>query len=147
MAYEPYADRDRDLEIEAEPNTGGGIAGQTFLWIAWALAAAFWAAVGTSALGILQAGDNPAMALGGGEADGGGLQWFIIDVVGALILAAALAFGVYRYATRDRRKDPMTERATRAEYDAIEAAGGDDVDIPGPNFTPGRRDSDVEAFR
>jgi hypothetical protein len=144
MAFEPYSDRPRADYVDSDlgPTTSGGVGGQAFLWVAWALAAAFWAAVGTTAVKILQAGDNPAMALGGGEAEGGGLQWFVIDVVGVLILAAAIAFGASRWATRDRRRDAMTERATRAEYDAIEAAGGDE-DLAARNFAPVRRESDI----
>jgi hypothetical protein len=144
MAFEPY-ERDRAYSADDEPTTSGGVGGQVFLWVAWALAAAFWAAVGTTAINILQAGDNPALTLGGGEAEGGGLQWSLMTVIGVVILGAAIAFGAWRYATRDRRKDPMTERATRAEYDAIEAAGGDDDDIPDRNFAPGRREFDVRS--
>lgn len=142
MAYEPYRDRSTsDFDDDVQPTTAGGTAGQVFLWVAWALAAAFWAMVGTTAVHILMAGDNPAMALGGGDAEGGGLQWFSMTVVGVAILGLAIAFGAWRWATRDKRRDPMTERATRAEYDAIERAGGDDDDIPDRHFAPGRRES------
>lgn len=139
MTYEPYVDRRPETEID--PNTSRNVAGKAFLWTAWALAAAFWTAVGTTAFKILGAADNPALNSG----ETGGFGWLVIG--GVALLGLAIAIGAFSFATRDRRKDPMTERATRAEYNAIEAAGGDDVDIPGPDFTPGRRESDIQAFR
>jgi hypothetical protein len=139
MTYEPYADRRREADIE--PITSRNVAGKAFLWTAWALAAAFWTAVGTTGFKILGAADNPA--LNNGET--GGFGWLFIG--GVALSGLAIAFGAFSFATRDRRKDAMTERATRAEYDAIEAAGGDDADIPGPDFTPGRRESDVQTSR
>lgn len=138
MAYEPYVDRGRETDIGT--TTSGGAAGQAFLWVAWALAAAFWTAVGTTAINILGASDNPALKSG----ETGGFGWLVIG--GLALLGVALAFGAYSYATRDRRNDAMTERATRAEYNAIEAAGGDDVEIPGPDFTPRGGESDAQTF-
>lgn len=139
MAYEPYADLSR--ETDTEPTTRRNVAGKAFLWTAWALAAAFWTAVGTTAFKIMGAADNPALNSG----ETGGFGWLVIG--GVALLGLAIAYGAFSFATRDRRKDAMTERATRAEYDAIEAAGGDDIDIPGPDFTPGRRESDAQTFR
>lgn len=37
--------------------------------------------------------------------------------VGALLLAAALVWGVVQYRTRNKANDPLTEAATREEYD------------------------------
>lgn len=37
--------------------------------------------------------------------------------VGALVLLAALVWGMTQYKRRNRANDPITERATRAEYD------------------------------
>lgn len=138
MAFEPYEpERAYTAPADSEPTTSGGVGGQIFLWVAWSLAAAFWAAVGTTAFKILQAADNPAMARGGGEVEGGGLGFLTIDVIGGIIvLGGAIAYGLWRYSTRDRRKDAMTERATRAEYDAIERAGGDDDNIPDVRGAP-----------
>jgi len=36
--------------------------------------------------------------------------------LGALLLLAALVWGVTQYRRRNRANDPITERATRAEY-------------------------------
>ena len=37
--------------------------------------------------------------------------------VGALILLAALVWGIIQYNTRNKANDPITEAATREEYD------------------------------
>lgn len=37
--------------------------------------------------------------------------------VGALLLAAALVWGIVQYRTRNKANDPLTEAATREEYD------------------------------
>lgn len=107
--------------------TSGGVAGQIFLWVAWALAAAFWAFALTTGVGILSMGGPATNGPGPGEVDAGGVGWMLINVIGGLvILGLAIAYGAYRYATRDKRNDPITEAATHAEYDMVEAAGGDD---------------------
>ncbi len=36
--------------------------------------------------------------------------------IGALVLLAAIGYGVYRDKTRDKRKDALTEAATREQY-------------------------------
>ncbi len=66
--------------------------------------------------GILQ-----AVADGGAAASAGtppsAIPYLLIDVVGVVLLGLGLAYGVYRYHTRDRRLDPLTEAATKAQYD------------------------------
>ena len=130
MAVSTYDARDDVLPGEAATyaeTTSGGVGGKIFLWLAWALAAAFWALLLTTGAGILQAGDNPALSRGGAQADAGGVSWALITVVGGLVvLGLAIAYGSYRWASRDKSKDAMTEAATHAEYDLIEANGGDD---------------------
>jgi hypothetical protein len=98
-----------------------------FIWIAWALAAVFWGATMTAFVGILRAVLQPSGAPGGGAADAGGIAWLLIDVVGGLILLGlGLAYGSAMVARRNRRLDPVTEAATAALYDQIEAQGGED---------------------
>lgn len=130
MAVRPYSELDNDSYAHEAGRTGraGGSTGaQIFLWIAMAIAAAFWGLTSTTAFGILGS-IGPAGAPGPGEIDAGGVGWVLINFVGGvLILGGALAYGVYRWASRDRRKDALTEAATHAEYDMVEAAGGDDV--------------------
>ena len=37
--------------------------------------------------------------------------------LGALVLLAALVWGIVQYKTRNKANDPLTEAATREEYD------------------------------
>lgn len=144
MAVRPYSDLDnpaRERRDEPVETTAGGVGGQIFLWVAWALAAAFWAFTLATGIGILNAA-GPAAAPGPDEVGAGGLGWGLINIVGAVVLGLALAYGVFRYFTRDKRRDPMTEAATRAEYDMVEAAGGDDVVERSPeSHSPYERDA------
>ena len=75
----------------------------------------------------------------------GGVSWLMITFVGGLIvLGGALAYGAYRYATRDKSLDPVTEAATHALYDITEAAGGDDEVTRSPEA---RRPQDRDSLR
>ena len=47
-----------------------------------------------------------------------GIGWEAAYILGAIVLAAAIAYGLVQYYTRDKRKDAITEEATRMEYDA-----------------------------
>lgn len=40
----------------------------------------------------------------------------LLYFIGALVLLAAIGYGVYRDKTRDKRKDVITEAATREQY-------------------------------
>ena len=40
--------------------------------------------------------------------------------VGALLLLAALIYGVIQYRTRNRANDPVSEKATKALYDDLD---------------------------
>lgn len=132
MAVRPYSDLDnsayeRDSYARQEPveTASGGVGGKIFLWVAWAAAAAFWAFSLTTGIGILNS-TRGANGPGPGEVDAGGVGWGLMNVVGVTILGLAIAYGAFRYFTRDKRNDALTEAATRAEYDMVEAAGGDD---------------------
>ena len=95
-----------------------------FLWLAWALAAAFWGGAMTAFFGILHdaALPSPAPVAGG---VGSGAAYFVGGIV---VLGVAIATGAYMTARRDRRMDPVTEAATARLYDAIERQGGADLD-------------------
>ena len=41
----------------------------------------------------------------------------LLYFIGAIVLLAAIGYGVYRDKTRDRRKDAITEAATREQYE------------------------------
>ena len=116
-----------------------------FVWLAWAAAAFFWGMTLTTAFNILGV-QPPAQATGPGEADAGGIGWGLMNVVGAGILGLAIAYGLFRYATRDKRKDPMTEASTAALYDNIERRGGDDeVSLSPEAHRPEERDAYLTA--
>ena len=40
----------------------------------------------------------------------------LLYFIGAIVLLAAIGYGVYRDKTRNRRKDALTEAATREQY-------------------------------
>ena len=42
----------------------------------------------------------------------------IVYIIGAVLLAGGLAYGMIQYYSRNRRNDPITEEATRMQYDA-----------------------------
>jgi hypothetical protein len=60
------------------------------------------------------------------------IGWEILYGVGALVLFVGLAYGAWQYHTRDRRKDALTEAATRAEYDHPDADPRDLMRDPDP---------------
>lgn len=41
----------------------------------------------------------------------------LLFFIGAIVLLAAIAYGVFRDKTRDRSKDVLTEAATREQYE------------------------------
>ena len=53
-------------------------------------------------------------------------------VGGMVILGLAIAYGLYRYSTRDKRLDPVTEASTARLYDIVEAQGGEDMTTRSP---------------
>ena len=110
-----------------------------FIWIAWALAAAFWGATMTSFLGILRTISQPAPGvLGGGDVGGAG--FLLMGLAGFLLLGAALAYGSMMSARRDRSLDSVTEARTAGLYDVLERQGGEDLTSRSPN--PDRRAQD-----
>jgi hypothetical protein len=127
----------------APRSTQRGVGALVFVWLGWALLAAFWGVGLTAFSGILTAiGNNPGTAMGG--ADVGGVGWFMMTVVGVFILGVALAYGVARYHTRDRRLDAVTETATAALYDQVQAQGGEDLTTRSPEA---RRPQDRDLYR
>ncbi|MDB5475862.1 MAG: hypothetical protein JWP49_1373 [Phenylobacterium sp.] len=121
------------------------IGAQIFLWLAWSLAFGFWALTMSTFFGILSALGSGAPGGIEGGVDAGGAGFFLIDVVGGMIvLGAALAYGMARWATRDKRLDPVTEASTAALYDAIERGGGEDMTSRSPDA---RRPQERDAYR
>jgi hypothetical protein len=107
---------------------GGDVAPQArslgehiFIWVAWALAAAFWGASLTAMGGILQALATPTP--GGG--DFAGVARLLAEAAaGVVLLGAAMAYGSRIYARRNRPLDSARDVATAALYDPIERQGG-----------------------
>jgi hypothetical protein len=116
-----------------------------FLWLAWAIAFAFWAMTMSSFFGIMSALASGVPGGIQGGVDAGGAGFLLIDVVGGVVvLGAALAYGVARWASRDKRLDPVTEASTAALYDAVERGGGEDMTSRSPEA---RRPRDRDAYR
>jgi hypothetical protein len=137
-------DGHRDLVV-VERAGGRDVGPQIFLWLAWALAFGFWALTMSTFFGILSAlaAGSPGGLEGG--VDAGGAGFFLIDVVAGVIgLGIALAYGMARWATRDKRLDPVTEASTAALYDAVERGGGEDMTSRSPEA---RRPRERDAYR
>ena len=45
------------------------------------------------------------------------LSWEILYPIGTVILAGGLAYGMWKYHTRNKANDPITEQATREQYE------------------------------
>jgi hypothetical protein len=91
------------------------------LWVLLILNLAWFTpfAVSTGS-GIMQAlMRSPAWTEGAQGASGAG--YLLMDVVGVLVLGLAIAWGLLRYQTRNRALDPLTEAATREEYEHPDA--------------------------
>jgi hypothetical protein len=146
MSTLDYGDTHSTRPILHLPTRTKPSAGVTaFLWLAWAAVAIFWGFSLTTGFGILSALGHPANSgPGPGEADAGGVSWAMINLVGVAILGAAMAYGAYRYATRDRGKDAMSEASTAALYDIVEAQGGEDLTTRSPEA---REPTERDAYR
>ena len=106
------------------------------------MAAAFWGLTMTTFFGIIRAVQQPSPAPAGGV-DAGGVGYFLISVVGGLVvLGLAIAFGMYQFARRNKALDPMTEASTARLYDIVEREGGEDLTTRSPGARqPGERDA------
>ncbi len=126
MESRPYDDRSAARgPSRSEAPRERSLGEHVFVWIGWALAAAFWGATMTTFWGILRSVSHPTP--GGGGADAGGVLFAVMDVVGGLIvLGAALAYGSWMFARRNRALDPVTEARTAALYDSMNRPDGED---------------------
>jgi|GEM_PF-2630469 len=113
-----------------DPPRARSLGEHVFIWIAWALAAAFWGATLTTLVGILQAAGQTSSTLSAPGAPGGML--FLVLVVAAfLALAGALAYASVRSAGQPRR---VADGATAALYGDIDRQGGDDMTSRSPDL-------------
>jgi hypothetical protein len=94
-----------------------------FIWIAWAVAAAFWGATLTTMVEIFRTAGQalPTVATAGAP---GGLAYLILVMAAFLALALAMAYASIRSATS---RSGAGEAATAALYDSIERQDGEDV--------------------
>lgn len=120
------------------------IGATAFIWLAWALAAIFWAAVLSTAVHILGTPAPSASGPGPGGVDAAGAGFGLMTVVGVVVLGLAMAYAAFRYMGRDKRKDPITEASTAALYDSIERQGGEDMTTRSPEA---RESVERDAFR
>lgn len=132
MASTTYNDHSSAYAGDTETRRERSVGEHVFVWLAWALAAAFWGMTMTTMVGIFNALGHPASDAAGG-ADFGGVAWLIIDVIGGMvILGAVLAYASLQYAKRNRRLDPVGEAATHELYDQVERQGGEDLTTRSP---------------
>lgn len=120
MASTPYNDRSDVLAARREERSVGE---HIFIWIAWALAAAFWGGSLTTMVEIFRAAGRPLPAIDAPGAPGGS-AYLILVVAAFLILALAMAYASIRSATS--RSDAVGEAATAALYNSIERQGGEE---------------------
>jgi hypothetical protein len=144
LSYNDQTPAYREADRREATRSHGLSPGLIFLWIAWLLAAAFWAFTSTTAIGIMEAVMRPSNGPSPGEVDAGGVGWGLMNFVGPAILGLVLAYGLFRYATRDRRKDAATEASTAALYDTIERQGGEDLTTRSPEA---REPEERDAYR
>jgi hypothetical protein len=115
---------------------------RAFVWAAWAAAFAFWVFTMSSAAGIFRDVFQPAADQAAGGPGGGEFGLMLLALVAFALFALAVAWASIRWAARDKRLDPVTEASTRALYNAVERAGGDDMVTRGPGARkPFGRDS------
>lgn len=115
---------------------------QAVIWILWALAFAFWAFSFSSAIGIFHEVFQPAAEQVPGGPGGGELGLILLAGVAFFLFAVGLIWASIRAAGRDKGLDATTEASTRALYDTVERAGGDDMVTRSPGARkPFERDS------
>ena len=62
-----------------------------------------------------------------------GIAWESMWHIGALLLGLVLAFAAFRYITRNKSIDRVTEQATREEYDKADREDHEvDPELPTP---------------
>jgi hypothetical protein len=128
-APSPYADEPAAAGGESEAPDARNVGEHIFIWIAWALAAAFWGATLTTLVGILRAAAAPSATVGTSGPPGGSA--FLVLVVTAFAsMAIALAYGSLRSISRPARAG---EKGATAVYDGMERPSEEEF----PTRTPG----------
>lgn len=115
------------------------VAEHIFIWIGWALAAAFWGATFTTVTGIFRAVATPTPGVVGG-ADFGGVGYLVLGFVGVvLILGFAMAGVSWMFARRNRGLAPLADAKTAALYENADRQIAEGETRPSPDLArPGR---------
>ena len=121
MASTPYGDRSYAEARDAPRERSVGE--HVFIWIAWALAAAFWGASLTTMVEIFRAAGQatPTISVPGAS---GGSAYLVFVVIAFLVMALALAYASIRSAMAP--SETAGEAATAALYNSVERQRGDD---------------------
>jgi hypothetical protein len=141
MATGPSDASSADYPREAAAPRERSVGEHIFIWIAWALAAAFWGAIMSSVIGIFRAASQPMPAIGAPGLPGG-MFYLALVVVAFVLVGLTLAYAELRTARAGRRMDAVTEAGTAALYNRIERQGGEDMTARSPD-----RDRPEHDFR
>lgn len=120
MATTPRDGRDHARERPRERRRSVGE--HIFIWVAWALAAAFWGMVLTTMVEIFRAAGQPGPDVGAPGVPGG-FAYLVMVVVAFLVMALALAWAEFR---AREASGGGGEAATAALYNEIDRQGEDD---------------------
>jgi hypothetical protein len=112
----------RAHEAHRAPERERSVGEHIFIWIAWALAAAFWGATLTTMVQIFRAAGQPGPQVSAPGVPGGS-AYLVLVVVAFLVMAFALAWAEFRAASAGRRG----EAATAALYASVDHQGGEDL--------------------
>jgi hypothetical protein len=136
-ASRPYETRAGAAGRESEAPSGRNLGEHVFIWVAWALAAAFWGATLTTLVGILRAAAATRTTVSMLGASGGS-AYLALVVTAFALMALALAYGSLRSASRSTRPG---EFGAAALYDAMERQGGEDFANQNPDARRVNRES------
>jgi hypothetical protein len=129
MAERPYGDASPEsVRIEAEASHERSLGEHIFIWIGWALAAAFWGATLTGGVGILRAAIGGAGTTISAPGAPGGMGFLALVVLAFLLVAVAMLYAQLCTA-RMGPLESLSERRTAALYDRIEGQDDDNATI------------------
>lgn len=120
----------------AEERESRSVGEHIFIWVGWALAAAFWGAALTTMVEIFRSAGRTVTTVSAPGAPGG-MAYLAMVVIAFVILGLAIAYGAIRSAMGPPGSG---EAATAALYNSIERQGGEDMTSRSPDRTRAERD-------
>lgn len=120
----------------AEDREARSVGEHIFIWIGWALAAAFWGGTLTTMVEIFRSAGRTVTTVSAPGAPGG-MAYLALVVTAFVILALAIAYGAIRSAMS---RPGSGEAATAALYNTIERQGGEDMTSRSPDLARSDRD-------